>query len=71
MQYFVIASCGNFCCVAALLKIVGLGVVKYIVCLCVGDLIDVLFSVLHSEVWNCRCSCMGVFHFFGIRNMCF
>ena len=27
------------------------------VCVCVGDVMDVVFSV--CIVWSCRCSCMG------------
>ena len=39
--------CGNDCCVAAVVKNSGflsLGVLKYVVC-CVGDVMDVVFSV--------------------------
>ena len=30
-------------------------------CVCVGDVMDVVFSVckLYCEAWSCRCSCMG------------
>ena len=27
-------------------------------CVCVGDVMDVVFSVC-IEAWSCRCSCMG------------
>ena len=38
--------CGNVCCVAAVVKnsVFSLGVLKY-VCVCVGDVMDVVFSV--------------------------
>ena len=29
---------------------------KYV---CVGDVMDVVFSVFYCEAWSCRCSCMG------------
>ena len=28
-------------------------------CVCVGDVMDVVFSVCNCEAWSCRCSCMG------------
>ena len=32
-------------------------------CVCVMDLMDVVFSVfyLYCEAWSCRCSCIGSF----------
>ena len=30
---------------------------KYVVCFCRGDVMDVVFSVC-IEAWSCRCSCM-------------
>ena len=43
-----VGVCGNVCCVAAVVKNSGflsLGVLKYVVCFCVGDVMDVVFSV--------------------------
>ena len=28
-------------------------------CVCVGDVMDVVFFCLYCEAWSCRCSCMG------------
>ena len=28
-------------------------------CVCVVDVMDVVFSVLYCDAWSCRCSCMG------------
>ena len=28
-------------------------------CVCVGDVMDVVFSVCIVRPWSCRCSCMG------------
>ena len=28
-------------------------------CVCVGDVMDVVFFCLYCEAWNCRCSSMG------------
>ena len=28
-------------------------------CVCVGDMLDVVFSGLYCEAWSYRCSCMG------------
>ena len=28
-------------------------------CVCVGDVMDVVFFCLYCETWSCRCSCMG------------
>ena len=28
-------------------------------CVCVGDVMDVVSSGLYCEAWSCRCSCMG------------
>ena len=28
-------------------------------CVCVGDVMDVVFSVCIEMAWSCRCSCMG------------
>ena len=40
--------CGNVCCVVAVVKnscFFSLVVLKYVVCLCIRDVIDVVFSV--------------------------
>ena len=28
-------------------------------CVCVGDVMDVVFFCLYCDAWSCRCSCMG------------
>ena len=28
-------------------------------CVCVGDVMDVVFFCLYCEAWNCRCTFMG------------
>ena len=28
-------------------------------CVCVGDVMNVVFFCLYCEAWSCRCSCMG------------
>ena len=28
-------------------------------CVCVGDVMDVVVFCLYCEAWSCRCSCMG------------
>ena len=28
-------------------------------CVCVGDVMDIVFFWLYCEAWSCRCSCMG------------
>ena len=43
-----VGVCGNVCCVAAVVKMVGffsLGVLRSMLCVCVGDVMDVVFSV--------------------------
>ena len=50
--------CGNVCCVAAVVKNSGLGVLKYIVYLCRGCDGYCVFC-LYCEAWSCTCSCMG------------
>ena len=41
--------CGNVCCVAAVVKnsvfFFSFGVLKYVLCVCVGYVMDVVFSV--------------------------
>ena len=53
--------CGNVCCVAAVVKDIGilsLRVLKYVVCLCSGcDGCCVL--CLYCDAWSTECSCMG------------
>ena len=47
---------GNVCCVAAVVKdsvFYSLGVLKYVVCLCMGC----VFCV-YCNAWSCRSSCM-------------
>ena len=67
--------CGNVCCVAAIVKycVFSLGVLKYVVCLCTVDVMDVVLYVcivkrgaVGARVWegsvsvsSCRC-CMFV-----------
>ena len=51
----------HVCCVAAVVEdsiFFGLGVLKYVVCLCKGCDGCYLFC-LYCEPWSCRCSCMG------------
>ena len=52
--------CGNVCCVSAVVKdsVLGLGVLKYVVCLCKACDGCCVFC-LHCEPRSCRCSCMG------------
>ena len=52
--------CGTVCCVAAVLEDsdFGLGVLKYVVCLCKGCDGCYVFC-LYCEAWSCRCSCMA------------
>ena len=42
-----VGFCGNVCCAAAVVKdsVFSLGVLKYIVCVYIGDVMDVVFSV--------------------------
>ena len=43
-----VGVCGNVCCVAAVVKnsvFFSLGVLKYVVCLCRGCVMDAMFSV--------------------------
>ena len=58
--YVCCSDCVNVCCVAAVVKIVffSLGVLKYVVCLCMGCDGCCVFC-LYCEAWSCRCSCMG------------
>ena len=39
--------CGNGCCVAAVVEnsVLSLGVLKYVLCVCEGDVMDVVFYV--------------------------
>ena len=56
-----VGVCGNVCCIAAVVKNSGffsLGVLKYVVCLCMGCDGCCVFC-LYCEAWSCRCSCMG------------
>ena len=56
-----VGVCGNVCCVAAVVKnrfFCSLGVLKYVVCLCMGCDGCCVFC-LYCEVWSCRCSCKG------------
>ena len=56
-----VGVCGNFCCVAAVVKnsgVLSLGVLKYVVCLCRGCDGCCVFC-LYCKAWSCRCSCMG------------
>ena len=34
------------------------GVCENVCCVCVGDVMDVVFFCLNCESWSCRCSCM-------------
>ena len=55
-----VGVCGNVCCVAAVVKdrVLSLGVLKYVVCLCKGCDGCCVFC-LYCDTWSCRCSCMG------------
>ena len=53
-----VGVCGNVCCVAAVVKYSGFGVLKYVVYLCSGCDGCFVFC-LFCEAWSCRCSCMG------------
>ena len=53
-----VGVCSDVCCVTGVLKIVRLGIMKYVVSLCRGcDRCNVF--CLNCEAWSCRCSCMG------------
>ena len=42
------------------------------VCVCVGDVMDVVFSVcIVNDAWCCRCSCMGCMSVSSFRSSMF
>ena len=46
-------------------------VARCMLCVCVGDVMDVVFSVsVYWETWICRCSCMGSVSVSPCRCLC-
>ena len=63
--------CGNVCCVAAVVKnsgLLGLGIMKYVVCFCRGCNGCCIFRV-YCDAWSCGCLCMGSMSVFSCRCM--
>ena len=50
--------CFYVCCVAAVVKKSVLAL-ECMLCVCVGDVMDVVFSVCIVRAWSSMCSCMG------------
>ena len=53
-----VGVCGNVCCVASVVKdsVLGLGVLKYVVCLC-KECDGCFVFCLYCDACSCRCSC--------------